>query len=184
MRIRYATLASPVGPIALAWTGNTVVSLHMDAAASRTTWGTRYREKPPVERLKEDLAQRFGDVSLERASIDAQPVSALKRYFDGDADALDRIEVDPGGTPFQAKVWKCLRTIPAGRTMTYGELAESVGSPGAARAAGGAVGSNPIALIIPCHRILGSDRKLTGFGGGLDRKRWLLEHEGAEFRGR
>jgi methylated-DNA-[protein]-cysteine S-methyltransferase len=184
MKIRYTTFSSPVGPIAVAWNGNTVVCLHMEEARSRTTWKTRYRSGAPVARLKEELEKRFSDVELERSGVDARPVRALMKYFAGDRDALDSIAVDPGGTPFQAKVWSRLRKIPAGRTMTYGELAKSSGIPGAARAAGRAVGSNPIPVIIPCHRIVGSDRRLTGFGGGLERKRWLLDHEGAEFRTR
>jgi methylated-DNA-[protein]-cysteine S-methyltransferase len=184
MRIRYTTFASPVGSITVAWKGETVVCVHMDEAVNRTSWRTRYRSAAPIERLRSELSERFGDVELEHAGPGARPARAFRRYFAGDRHALDRLAVDPGGTPFQAKVWKRLRAIPAGRTMTYGELADAVGAPGAARAAGGAVGSNPIPVIIPCHRVVGSDRKLTGFGGGLERKLWLLEHEGAAMRRR
>ena len=104
---------------------------------------------------------------------------ALARYFDGETSAIDALDVDPGGTEFQAAVWRALREIPAGETRTYGELAGAVGHSGSARAAGGAVGSNPIAIVIPCHRVVGADGRLTGFGGGVRRKRWLLTHEGA-----
>ena len=103
----------------------------------------------------------------------------IRAYFDGDLNALDPIEVHPAGTPFQQVVWKALRTIPAGRTDTYGRLAERIGRPSASRAVGLANGQNPISLVIPCHRVIGTNGKLTGYGGGLDRKQWLLEHEGA-----
>ena len=140
MKIRYTTMSTPVGPIAVAWTGNTVLSLDMDEATNRTGWDSGYRGGGPLERLKRRLRDRLGDVSFERAD-DGAPAKALVKYFAGDARALDRLDADPGGTPFQASVWDGLRRIPAGHTMTYGELAESVGKPRAARAAGGAVGS-------------------------------------------
>jgi methylated-DNA-[protein]-cysteine S-methyltransferase len=87
--------------------------------------------------------------------------------------------VDTGGTPFQQNVWRLLREIPAGKTATYGELAAKLGSPGAARAVGMANGMNPVAIVVPCHRVIGSAGKLVGYGGGIDRKRWLLTHERA-----
>ena len=182
MKISFAQLESPVGPIAVAWRGRTVVALDMEEASERRSWETGYRAMGPMDRMVRRLEARFGRVGLERANTRAPVVDALEAYFEGDVDALSRVSVDPGGTDFQARVWAGLRRIPVGRTTTYGELAASVGSPGAARAAGGAVGANPIAIIIPCHRVLGSDRRLTGFGGGLPRKRWLLEHEKAPFR--
>jgi O-6-methylguanine DNA methyltransferase len=184
MKILYTTISSPVGPIAVAWKDDAVVSLNMEEAKQRQGWDTDYEAGGPHARMRKRAARRFGDVELEPADANAAPTRALERYFGGDLGALDEIPVDPGGTEFQAAVWAGLRRIPAGRTMTYGELAASVGRPGAARAAGGAVGSNPIAIIIPCHRIIGSNRRLTGFGGGLRRKRWLLQHERAAFRDR
>jgi methylated-DNA-[protein]-cysteine S-methyltransferase len=102
---------------------------------------------------------------------------ALKRYFAGDMDALDNIPVAFGGTPFQNKVWRQLRKIPVGQTLSYGAVARKIGEPKAMRAVGLANGSNPIAVIVPCHRVIGSDGSLTGFGGGLPRKKWLLDHE-------
>lgn len=102
----------------------------------------------------------------------------IKAYFDGDLTALESIEVKTAGTPFQQLVWKALLDIPAGRTDTYGHLAQRIGRPSAVRAVGLANGQNPISLVIPCHRVIGSNGKLTGYGGGLDRKQWLLEHEG------
>jgi methylated-DNA-[protein]-cysteine S-methyltransferase len=101
------------------------------------------------------------------------------RYFGGDLRALDAVPCDPGGTPFQARVWKALRTIPVGTTWSYGALARRIGDPKAVRAVGFANGSNPIAVVIPCHRVIGSNGTLVGYGGGLERKHWLLAHEGA-----
>lgn len=177
MKIRYATLKSPVGPVAIAWRGDTVVALHMQEAERRQDWDTAYARVRPLDRLRRDLRRRFG--TEPEAVDDGRPLRALRRYFAGDVTAIDDLPVDPGGTPFQARVWAGLRAIPAGRTRTYGDLARAAGRPGAARAVGGAVGRNPIPIIIPCHRAVGSTGRLTGFGGGLPRKEWLLEHEGA-----
>lgn len=178
VRVSYATLGSPIGTLALAWRADAVVSLVMAEAERPGRWDTGYREGGPVARLREQLTKRFGDVTLVREDR-APAIDALARYFGGALDALDSVPADPGGTALQSAIWKRLRTIPAGRTMTYGELARAVGRPKASRAAGRAVGTNPIPLIVPCHRIVGSDGTLTGFGGGLARKRWLLRHEGA-----
>lgn len=106
------------------------------------------------------------------------------RYFAGEVDAFDEVAWEGAGTAFQRKVWETLCTIPAGETLSYAQLAERIGRPTAVRAVGLANGSNPVALIVPCHRVIGSDGSLTGYGGGLHRKRWLLEHEGAAFKGR
>jgi methylated-DNA-[protein]-cysteine S-methyltransferase len=105
--------------------------------------------------------------------------AALEAYFDGDLDALAELPVATNGTPFQRQVWAALRAIPPGETLSYGRLAERLGQPRAARAVGLANGSNPIGLVVPCHRVIGADGSLTGYGGGIERKRWLLAHEGA-----
>jgi methylated-DNA-[protein]-cysteine S-methyltransferase len=178
MRIGYAALRTPVGPVAVAWSDGAVVAVQMQEATVRRSFETGYAETTPLARLKETLAARFGTVTLERDD-DGAPAAALARYFQGDVRAIDALEADPGGTEFQAKVWRALRGIAPGSTRTYGEIARAAGRPGAARAAGGAVGANPIPIVIPCHRVVGNNRALTGFGGGLPRKRWLLEHEGA-----
>jgi len=176
MKIRWARMETPVGPIVVAWSVHAVVFLDMEAIVERQSWKTRMvREEPALEK-------RFGGVELIPASSTAGPMQELARYFAGDVAALDAIAVNTAGTPFQEQIWKGLRRIPAGKTLTYGEIATKAGRPGAARGAGGAVGSNPIAIIIPCHRIIGANERLTGFGGGLVRKRWLLRHEGATFR--
>jgi methylated-DNA-[protein]-cysteine S-methyltransferase len=103
--------------------------------------------------------------------------SALRGYFAGDLEAIDAVRVLASGTPFQREVWDLLRTIPCGTTTTYGALARRIGRPEASRAVGLANGSNPIAIVVPCHRVIGASGALTGYGGGLDRKRWLLQHE-------
>lgn len=101
----------------------------------------------------------------------------LDRYFAGlDADAT-ALPLDMRGAPFELEVWKALRQIPPGTTTSYGAIARQVESPGAARAVGMANGANPVAIIVPCHRVIGANGALTGYGGGLDRKTWLLEHE-------
>lgn len=107
-----------------------------------------------------------------------QPVrSAVAAYFAGDPTALDALQVQTGGTDFQRSVWAALRAIPPGQTRTYGQLATAIGRPSAVRAVGLANGSNPVAVIVPCHRVIGANGTLTGYAGGLERKQWLLEHE-------
>ena len=101
----------------------------------------------------------------------------LQEYFEGHLEALGKIEVEPSGTPFQLRVWAQLREIPPGETIAYSDLARAIGSPAAVRAVGTANGANPIAVVIPCHRVIGANGTLTGYGGGLERKRWLLDHE-------
>jgi methylated-DNA-[protein]-cysteine S-methyltransferase len=106
-------------------------------------------------------------------------VGLFRDYFRGQLDALDGIPVETGGTPFQRGVWEALRTIPVGTTVSYLEMARRVGAPDAVRAVGAANGANPVAIVLPCHRVIGSNGRLVGYGGGLDRKRWLLAHENA-----
>ena len=105
--------------------------------------------------------------------------TALAAYFAGDLARIDELPVATGGTAFQNEVWSALRSIPCGETTTYGALAARIGRPAAVRAVGFANGANPVAIVVPCHRVIGSDGSLTGYGGGLHRKRWLLAHEGA-----
>jgi methylated-DNA-[protein]-cysteine S-methyltransferase len=108
--------------------------------------------------------------------------AAFEAYFAGDASALDGVKWVASGTPFQLKVWAALCSIPVGETLSYRGLAERIGKPSAVRAVGLANGANPIALVVPCHRVIGTNGSLTGYGGGLHRKQWLLAHEGASFR--
>lgn len=133
------------------------------------------------------LARRFGDVEVRdvapAATVLAGAPARIRAYLSGDLAALSALALDEGGTPFQRKVWRALRRIPAGRTMSYRQIATRVGTPTAVRAVGTANGANPIAIATPCHRVIGTDGKLHGYGGGLARKRWLLEHEGAAVSG-
>ena len=101
----------------------------------------------------------------------------MNRYFGGDIESLDEIPVKTAGTAFQRSVWKELRRIPGGDAISYGKLAARIDRPSAVRAVGHANGSNPIGIVVPCHRVVGSDGSLTGYGGGIECKRWLLEHE-------
>jgi len=106
--------------------------------------------------------------------------SAMRRYFKGEIGVLKELAVTTAGTPFQQSVWKALRRIKDGTTISYAELARRIGRPRAVRAAGLANGQNPISIVVPCHRVIGSNGSLTGYGGGLTRKKWLLEHEGVK----
>lgn len=131
----------------------------------------------PTHRWKAALRRCYGDVTLKEKKIVFGHAKALKKYFDGDIAAVDEIDVAFEGTPFQKKVWNALRKIPGGATTSYGALAKKIGKSDAVRAVGLANGTNPISLIVPCHRVIGSNGSLTGYGGGLPRKRWLLDHE-------
>jgi methylated-DNA-[protein]-cysteine S-methyltransferase len=106
----------------------------------------------------------------------------LRRYFAGDVTAIDDLPVAAIGTPFQREVWRALRGIPVGTTCSYGEIAQRIGRPRAVRAVGMANGSNPIGIVVPCHRVIGANGLLTGYGGGMERKRWLLNHESERTR--
>ena len=103
--------------------------------------------------------------------------AAVAAYFEGDVAALSALPVATGGTPFQRAVWAALREVPCGATVSYGALARRIGRPSAVRAVGLANGANPVGIVVPCHRVIGSDGSLTGYAGGLERKRWLLAHE-------
>ena len=131
------------------------------------------------DRMTGLLARHAPGASLTAGRAPERVRAAVERYIGGDLRALDGLPVTTGGTDFQRSVWKALRAIPAGETRTYGQLAAAIGSPKAVRAVGLANGRNPVALIVPCHRVIGANGTLTGYAGGLERKRWLLQHEGA-----
>lgn len=118
-----------------------------------------------------------GPIDFEPADDPHGLSAALRAYFAGDLHAIDTIPVEGGGTPFQREVWRALRDIPCGTTISYAELARRIGRPAAVRAVGLANGANPIGIVVPCHRVIGSNGSLTGYGGGMERKRWLLDHE-------
>ena len=123
-----------------------------------------------------------GGWTLAEAPHPTSARKALERYFDGDLGAIDALETATGGTPFQQSVWAALRGVPAGAPESYGALARRLGRDSAVRAVGLANGANPIAIVAPCHRIVGSNGALTGYAGGLERKRWLLDHEARHSR--
>jgi methylated-DNA-[protein]-cysteine S-methyltransferase len=161
--VEFASLTAPVGPL--------LVAVH-DAAVCALFFTDE------EERLRHAVERRFPTASWKAAADPAGVVTALHRYFAGELNALATLTVNAGGTPFQASVWRTLRTIPPGCTVSYRELAGRIGRPTAVRAVGAANGANPVSLIVPCHRVIGADGRLVGYGGGLHRKQWLLEHEG------
>lgn len=164
MTIETGEVETPIGTLAVAVRDGRLCALEFDGVRAR---------------LAARLAQRFGTLTVRLAADPGGVVALLRQYMDGRLDALASIPVDTAGTPFQQAVWAAMRAIPAGATLSYGELARRIGAPAAIRAVGAASGANPVPVVVPCHRVVGSDGGLTGFGGGLPRKRWLLAHEGA-----
>jgi methylated-DNA-[protein]-cysteine S-methyltransferase len=152
---------SPIGALAVATIGDRVVSIDLGGDAA-------------------GLEAHLGRPNS--ATPSAVVLARLRRYFDGELDALEDIAIDPAGTPFQLRVWTALRHVRAGTTTSYSALARRIGTPNAVRAVGAANGANPIPIVIPCHRVIGADGRLVGYGGGLERKRWLLAHEGVRSR--
>jgi methylated-DNA-[protein]-cysteine S-methyltransferase len=130
------------------------------------------------ERMMRLLGRYWPRATLVEGRAPATVRAAVERYFKGDPAALDGLQVRTNGTEFQRSIWAALRAIPHGETRTYGQLAAAIGKPKAVRAAGLANGQNPIAVIVPCHRVIGANGTLTGYAGGLERKQWLLAHEG------
>jgi methylated-DNA-[protein]-cysteine S-methyltransferase len=158
------TLESAVGTICIVTNDAAVLAIDFDDCR---------------DRMITMLGDRFDAVTLVPKDNPLGVTTKLRRYFDGQWDALDDIAVNPGGTPFQQTVWTELRNIPLGQAVSYRDLAKALNKPGASRAVGLANSKNPIAIVIPCHRVIGSKGQLTGYAGGVDRKRWLLTHEGA-----
>jgi methylated-DNA-[protein]-cysteine S-methyltransferase len=157
--------ASPVGPMLLVTDdANNIRGLDWEDHA---------------DRLHQLMRRYEGPIHLKPRPAASAARHAIEAYFEGALTAIDTLPVKTGGTPFQSDVWAALRTIPIGKTTTYGALAVRLGRPKAMRAVGMANGANPISIIVPCHRVIGADATLTGYGGGLERKRWLLHHEGA-----
>ena len=167
--IETGTVSTPLGT--LAW-----------YACGRTLLAAGFADRR-AEMLR-TLRRRFGNVTFRPAAKRNGVSAALSAYARGRTSALDRLAVDAGGTPFQARVWHALRDIPAGTTTTYAALARRVGRPSAVRAVGAANAANPVAIVVPCHRVIGSDGKLHGYAGGIARKRRLLDHERRHAGGR
>jgi methylated-DNA-[protein]-cysteine S-methyltransferase len=129
------------------------------------------------DRMRQLLRLHYGSYTLTPTADAGTLGQLVQAYFDGALTALDDLPVQTGGTAFQRLVWAELRRIPAGATISYGRLAERIGRPTASRAVGMANGANPVAIVVPCHRVIGANSKLTGYGGGLHRKEWLIAHE-------
>jgi methylated-DNA-[protein]-cysteine S-methyltransferase len=147
----YIEMPSPIGQLLLVGDEHGLQQLHMSPYRIEPEW---HNEPEPFAKATEQLEQ----------------------YFAGERSDFE-LELDMRGTNFQQAVWSALLTIPYGETRSYGEIATQIGRPDRARAVGAANGSNPVSIIVPCHRVIGADGSLTGYGGGLERKRWLLDHE-------
>lgn len=129
------------------------------------------------DQLRRRVERSTGTTDLAPPPKPTAAAGAVAKYFAGDVRAIDGLPVETGGTPFQRAVWAALRAIQCGTTVSYGEIAHRIGRPKAVRAVGMANNRNPVGVVVPCHRVIGAGGDLTGYGGGLDRKRWLLDHE-------
>jgi methylated-DNA-[protein]-cysteine S-methyltransferase len=168
LRLFVDHLETPIGTLAL---------VADEDGRLRATGFTEGHDRMQMQ-LRAWMGKRAGTV--EEATNPGGLTVALRAYFGGELAAIDRLPVEADGTEFQKKVWSALREIPCGETWSYSQLARRIGRPAAVRAVGLANGSNPVGVVVPCHRVIGADGSLTGYGGGLERKRWLLAHEGAE----
>jgi methylated-DNA-[protein]-cysteine S-methyltransferase len=155
----HAVIDSPIGPLTLIAQDGRLAGVHMEI--------TRYRP---------EAGELGAAVAIESDSVLAAAASQLDAYFRGELTSFD-LPLSLDGTPFQRCVWAALQSIPYGQTISYGELARRIGQPSASRAVGLANGRNPVAIVVPCHRVIGADGSLTGYGGGMDRKRFLLALE-------
>jgi methylated-DNA-[protein]-cysteine S-methyltransferase len=163
MRLMIDRVDSPLGTILIVSDGEYLCALDFDDCEIRMT---------------ARLEARYGRLRLARVADPIGASSRLRAYLARDFGALDDIPVSARGTPWEQRVWSALRSIPVGTTMSYGDLARRLGCPRAGRAVGAANARNPVAIVVPCHRLIGAESRLTGYAGGLDRKRWLLRHEG------
>jgi methylated-DNA-[protein]-cysteine S-methyltransferase len=164
-RLEIASYATPLGRVQMALQSGQLCTLTLDQAFPPFAW---------------QLERRFPVFAKQSTSDAAGRVKrALDAYFAGDLRALAALPIDPGGSEFQRAVWNALCAVPVGETVSYGALARAIGRPQAARAVGAACGANPVWLVVPCHRAIGSDGHLVGYAAGLERKSWLLAHERA-----
>ena len=170
MTLELTVTNTPVGPMALYALDGNLVGLTLD--------GGHGAEHP----VAKHLARHLGAFTTREVADAAGAASRLQRYFAGDVTALDEQPVRMLGTAFQCGVWSALRAIPAGETRSYAALAKALAKPDAVRAVAAANGANPVAVFVPCHRVIAADGTLWGYGGGLPMKQWLLRHEGATFK--
>lgn len=162
MKLLVDRVPSPIGTILLVCDGEALCTLDFADNESATHRALRLR---------------FGTYELSPAANPGGISAKIEAYFRGNLGIIENIPVRTGGTAFQRAVWAALREIPVGTTTSYGQLAAKLGKPQACRAVGLANGSNPVSIVVPCHRVIGSDGRLTGYGGGIERKQWLLAHE-------
>jgi len=164
MKLLRRTFDTPVGPM-------------MALASDEALCALEFSKPGRMTRLDARLGRFFAPFEIEDGTnaVIARTVEWLDRYFAGERP--EDPPLDMRGAAFELKVWAALRQVPFGQTVSYGEIARKVGAPDASRAVGMANGANPIAIIVPCHRVIGSNGKLTGYGGGLDKKKWLIAHE-------
>jgi methylated-DNA-[protein]-cysteine S-methyltransferase len=167
-RFFYDHVESPLGPFTVVADG--------DGRLVAAGWTDDATDGRMAGRLR--IFATRADAEFVRASNPGGLSAALAAYFAGDLAAIAKLPVsESAGTPFQRSVWRALRGIPCGESRSYGDIARAIGRPSAVRAVGLANGSNPICIVVPCHRVIGSNGKLVGYGGGVERKRWLLTHE-------
>jgi O-6-methylguanine DNA methyltransferase len=166
MILSRATISTPLGDMLALASGVSLCALEFTGPRRLT-------------RLERRLSRWFPphEIVDRSTSVIARTQRWLEAYFDGVSAEVGDLPIALHGAPFETKVWRALQTIPPGATTSYGVIAAALGCPGAARAVGAANGANPIAIIVPCHRVVGSSGSLVGYGGGLDRKVWLLDHE-------
>lgn len=162
-QLEVGVMDTPIGPLGLAAEDGVLVAVTFDGGAPLREWAARV----------------LGPCALHEVEDPAGVTGPVRHFFAGEVDALASVPVRLHGTEFQRRTWEALRRIPPGKTWSYRRLAEEIGDPRATRAVGAANGQNPIPVVVPCHRVIGTSGHLTGFGGGLERKRWLLQHEGA-----
>jgi methylated-DNA-[protein]-cysteine S-methyltransferase len=159
-------IASPIGKIVIVVDGDKLCSLDFEDY---------------TERMMRLLTRRYAEFQLKQVDGPHHFSTRITSYFAGDYGSLAAIPVHTEGTPFQQQVWTSLREIPVGQTFAYSRIAAMIGRPKAARAVGMTISLNPVAIVLPCHRVVGCNGSLTGYAGGLDRKQWLLRHEHAYF---
>jgi methylated-DNA-[protein]-cysteine S-methyltransferase len=167
MKLLFDTIETPIGQVVLVVENQNLCFVDFE--------GNEHR-------MKQLLEKRFGRYQLEPTKNPFGYSVKLEAYFSGDLSAVDDIPVSTGGTEFQQKVWLELRQIPTGETRSYGAMAAKLGQPTASRAVGMTNGLNPISIVLPCHRVIGASGMLTGYAGGLERKKWLLKHEGVNLK--
>jgi methylated-DNA-[protein]-cysteine S-methyltransferase len=167
MQLFIERIKTPIGPLLITHDGKALANI---AFADRE------------ERRAREIKRDFPEAELKRAPERSRFAEALERYFAGDIRVIDKLPVIAFGTEFQTRCWKALRRVPPGTTRSYGDHARTIGRPAAARAVGAANGFNPISIVVPCHRLVGANGSLIHYGGGLERKRWLIDHEARHTR--